>query len=58
MYHYSNDKSEKGDQMLDDEEFVGEIPKGCQGAEVEPEQDSICGDATWWTTIRGPFHMH
>ena len=44
MYHYSNDESE-GDQVLNNKEFVGEVPKWCQCAEIEPEQDRICGDA-------------
>ena len=27
MNHYGNDESEEGDQVLDDKEFVGKVPK-------------------------------
>ena len=58
MDHYSNDESEEGDYVLDNKELVGEVPKWRQSAEIEPQQDCICGDTSWWAAIRGPFHMY
>lgn len=31
MHHYGNEEAKKGENMLDDEEFVGQVPQGGDG---------------------------
>ena len=41
--HYCNDETKEGKNMLDDKELVGEIPKRCQRAQVDPEENCVGG---------------